>query len=219
EYYASGLRAVNISIDSLDPRRFHEITGHDRLGEVVEGVQAALEVGFSSVKINTVLLKGLNDEDLEGFLAFAQDRPVSLRFIELMQTGENLAYFRRHHIPATVVREKLRARGWRLLARADGAGPAVEYAHPDYRGRIGLIAPYAKDFCATCNRLRVSARGALHLCLFGTGGYDLRPWLVHDGQTQDLQNTVLDLLRLKRATHFLAEGDTGARPHLASVGG
>ena len=218
-YYDAGLRAINVSIDSLDPRKFHEVTGHDRLGEVTVGVGAALDAGFDAVKINTVLLKGVNDEELDAFLAFVEDRPVSLRFIELMQTGDNLAYFQRHHIPATVVREKLAARGWALQEREEAAGPAVEYAHPDYAGRVGLIAPYSKDFCATCNRLRISARGALHLCLFGNGGYDLRPLMQHDGQKEELKNTIMDLMKFKKSSHFLHDGDTGARQHLASVGG
>ncbi|MBI4031567.1 MAG: GTP 3',8-cyclase MoaA [Proteobacteria bacterium] len=219
DYFNAGLRAINISIDSLDPRRFHEITGHNRLEEVVDGVRAALEAGFESVKINTVLLKGLNDDEIDGFLSFIENRPVSLRFIELMQTGDNLTYFRKRHIPATVVKERLLARGWRLRAREDGAGPAMEYEHPDYRGRIGIIAPYAKDFCATCNRLRVSARGHLHLCLFGAGGYDLRPLLQDDGQIEELKGMAVNLMQRKRAGHFLHDGDTGTRQHLASVGG
>lgn len=218
-YFDAGLRAINVSIDSLDPRKFHEITGHDRLGEVVDGVGAALTAGFDSVKINTVLLKGLNDEELDGFLGFIEGRPVSLRFIELMQTGDNLSYFRKHHVPATVIRNKLTGRGWVLQERGDGAGPAVEYAHPSYRGRIGLIAPYAKDFCSTCNRLRVSARGGLHLCLFGTGGYDLRPLLQDDEQIDDVKNKILDLMKFKRSNHFLHDGDAGIRQNLASIGG
>lgn len=218
-FYDAGLRAINVSIDSLDPRRFHEITGHDRLDEVVDGVQAALDAGFESVKVNTVLLKGLNDDELDGFLDFVEGRPVSLRFIELMQTGDNLAYFRKHHIPATVVREKLLARGWRLLERDEGAGPAIEYAHPDYRGRIGIIAPYSKDFCKSCNRLRVSARGQLHLCLFGAGGHDLRPLMQDDHQIDELKEKIMNLMQFKRSSHFLHEGNTGTRQHLASVGG
>lgn len=218
-YYDAGLRAINISIDSLDPRRFHEITGHDRLDEVMDGVQAAVDTGFDAVKINTVLLKGLNDDELDGFLSFVEDRPVSLRFIELMQTGDNLAYFRKHHIPATIIKEKLRQRGWTLQERDVGAGPAIEYAHADYRGRIGIIAPYSKDFCKTCNRLRVSARGGLHLCLFGAGGYDLRPLLQENGQKEELKNKIMDLMKFKRSSHFLQDGNTGIRKHLASVGG
>lgn len=218
-FFDAGLRAINISIDSLDPRRFHEITGHDRLNEVVEGIQAAQESGFETIKINTVLLKGLNDNELDGFLDFVAKRPVSLRFIELMQTGDNLSYFRKHHIPATVVKEKLMERGWHLLERKAGAGPAVEYAHPDYAGRIGIIAPYAKDFCKSCNRLRISARGQLHLCLFGAGGHDLRPLLQHDEQIEELQDKIMALMQFKRSTHFLHEGDTGMRQNLSTVGG
>lgn len=219
DYFDAGLRAINVSIDSLDPRKFHEITGHDRLGEVVDGVGAVLTAGFDSVKVNAVLLKGLNDEELDSFLEFVEDRPVSLRFIELMQTGDNLSYFRKYHVPATVIRNKLTERGWVLQPRGEGAGPAVEYAHPSYRGRIGLIAPYAKDFCSTCNRLRVSARGQLHLCLFGTGGYDLRPLLQEDEQIDDVKNKILDLMKFKRSTHFLHSGDAGIRQNLASIGG
>lgn len=219
QYYAAGLRAINVSIDSLDPRKFHEITGHDRLQEVVDGVERALEVGFEAVKINAVLLKGLNDDELEGFLAFIANRPVSLRFIELMQTGDNLAYFRKHHIPATVVKNKLIERGWSLLEREEGAGPAVEFAHPDYQGRIGIIAPYSKDFCKTCNRLRISAWGDLHLCLFGEGGHSLRHMLKDDGQKQELQETVMRLMNFKKSTHFLQDGETGVRLNLATVGG
>lgn len=218
-YADAGLRAINISIDSLDPRRFHEITGHDRLGEVMEGVDASFAAGFDSVKINTVLLKGLNDDELDGFIAFVEKRPVALRFIELMQTGDNLSYFRKHHIPATVVRDYLTRRGWSLQERKEGAGPALEYTHPDYAGRIGLIAPYASDFCKSCNRLRISARGALHLCLFGAGGYDLRPLLQDDAQKEDLKNKIMDLMQYKKSSHFLHDGDTGTRRHFASIGG
>ncbi len=218
-FFDAGLRAINVSIDSLDPRKFHEITGHDRLCEVIDGVGAALSAGFESVKINTVLLKGLNDDELDGFLSFVEGRPVSLRFIELMQTGDSLAFFRKHHVPATVIRNKLALRGWVLQERENGAGPAVEYAHPDYAGRIGLIAPYAKDFCSTCNRLRVSAHGALHLCLFGAGGHDLRPLLQDEDQQEELKESIMNLMRFKRQTHFLHDGNTGTRQHLASIGG
>ncbi|TAL36087.1 MAG: GTP 3',8-cyclase MoaA [Alphaproteobacteria bacterium] len=219
EYYDAGLRAINVSIDSLDPRKFHEITGHNRLEEVVDGVQCALDAGFDKVKINAVLLKGLNDGELGGFLDFIANRPVSLRFIELMQTGDNLAYFRKYHIPATVIRKKLEQRGWQELEREEGAGPAVEYAHPDYQGRIGIIAPYSKDFCKTCNRLRVSAWGDLHLCLFGAGGHSLRHLMQEDGQKEELQETVMRLMQIKKSTHFLQTGDTGVRTNLASIGG
>jgi len=95
----------------------------------------------------------------------------------------------------------------------------VEYMHPGGSGRIGIIAPYGKDFCQSCNRLRVSARGNLHLCLFGEEGFSLRRWLQHDEQLAELQSRIVMLLQHKRAGHGLHHQDSGATPHLASIGG
>ena len=219
DYYNAGLRAINISIDSLRPDQFKKITGHDRLEEILDGVQASFDAGFDSVKINTVLLKGLNDGELDHFIDYVADKPLSLRFIELMRTGGNQDYFKTHHLPGEAVTERLLARGWSVLPRKEGAGPAIEFEHPESLGRIGLIAPYSKDFCKTCNRLRVSAKGALHLCLFGEGGYSLRNYLQQDDQIEELQKKILQLMNFKRETHFLHQGDSGATPHLASIGG
>ncbi len=219
EYYDAGLRAINISVDSLRPDQFKHITGHDRLHEVLDGVQASFEAGFKSVKLNTVLLKGLNDAELDQFIDFVEDKPVSLRFIELMRTHDNQKYFEAHHLPGTAVTEKLLERGWRVRPRAEGAGPAQEFEHPDSAGTIGLIAPYSKDFCKSCNRLRVSAKGALHLCLFGEGGYSLRDYLQSDDQIEELQEKIMSLMNFKRSAHFLHEGNSGVRDHLASIGG
>jgi len=219
EFYNAGLRAINISIDTLKAGKFKDITGHDRLEEIMEGIQAVFDVGFEAVKINTVLLKGLNDDELDDFMDFVQDKPLSLRFIELMRTLDNQDYYGAHHLSGQTVRDRLLMRGWQEIERAEGAGPAVEFTHPDSRGKIGIIAPYSKDFCKTCNRLRVSAKGALHLCLFGEGGYSLREYLQSDDQMEALQGKIMDLMQFKRSTHFLHQNDSGATPHLASIGG
>ncbi len=219
EFFDAGLRAVNVSIDSLDPAKFRDITGHDRLGEALDGIDACLDAGFESVKINTVLLKGWNDTELDALIDFVADKDISLRFIELMRTRDNVDYFKTHHLSGTAVTEKLLSRGWRELPRVPGAGPAREFAHEDSRGTVGLIAPYAKDFCSTCNRLRVSAKGALHLCLFGEGGYDLRDLLQSDDRIEDLQDKIMASMNFKKSSHFLHDDNSGATPHLASIGG
>lgn len=218
-YHAAGLQAINISVDSLDAGTFKTITGHDRLGEVLEGMEACKTAGFESIKINTVLLKGLNDGELDQFIDFVADRDVSLRFIELMRTLDNTDYFARHHLSGAVVIERLLARGWRQRPRMEGAGPALEFEHPASKGRVGLIAPYAKDFCASCNRLRFSARGDLHLCLFGEGGVSLRHLLQHGDQQEELQEKILSLLQFKKSSHFLHQQNSGGTRHLASIGG
>lgn len=218
-YYQAGLNAINVSVDSLDPKKFFNITQHDRLADVLAGIEYALAVGFSAVKINVVLLKGINDDELERFLAYIKDKPIAIRFIELMQTQCNHEYFLRHHLSAKIIQDQLTTLGWQEESRAIDAGPAIEFTHPDSVGRIGFIAPYAKDFCASCNRLRVSASGNLHLCLFGDANYSLRSLLQHAEQKEQLKQAILAYLPLKSASHFLQQGNFGNTPHLASIGG
>ena len=215
----AGLTALNVSLDSLQPGRFHAITGHDRFDEVMEGVEIAQGLGFDAVKLNAVLLRGLNDDELPAWTAFLRRRDVAIRFIELMRTGDNRAYFERHHYRAEALEQQLVDAGWSLQPRAPDAGPAREYAHPDCRGRIGIIAPYSKDFCAGCNRLRVTARGDLRLCLFGDFGIPLRPLLQSDDDHDALVGRIATQLGLKAAGHGLHQGHTGITPHLASIGG
>jgi cyclic pyranopterin phosphate synthase len=215
----AGLTALNVSLDSLDPERFHAITGHDRFAEVTQGVEQALTLGFDAVKLNAVLLRDRNDDELPAWRDYLRDRDVTLRFIELMQTGDNRAFFERHHVRAEALENQLLDDGWQLVPRAADAGPAREYAHAGYRGRIGIIAPYSKDFCASCNRLRVTARGDLRLCLFGDFGIALRPLLQSDGDHDALVARISTQLGLKAAGHGLHQGLTGITPHLASIGG
>lgn len=215
----AGLTALNVSLDTLDPARFAAITGHDRFAEVTEGVEQALGLGFDSVKLNAVLLRGTNDDELPAWLDYLRERDIAIRFIELMRTGDNKDYFERHHVRAELLEQQLLEGGWTLTQRAADAGPAREYAHPGYRGRIGIIAPYSKDFCAGCNRLRVTARGDLRLCLFGDFGIALRPLLQTDEDHDALVARIATQLGLKAAGHGLHQGNTGITPHLASIGG
>jgi cyclic pyranopterin phosphate synthase len=113
----------------------------------------------------------------------------------------------------------LGTQGWSPVPRAADAGPAIEFAHPDYHGRFGIIAPYAPGFCDSCNRLRVTARGRLRLCLFGEGGVDLRDLLRSDGQTDALIERVRGALSGKVRGHALASGQYGETRQLAEVGG
>lgn len=214
-----GVSALNISVDSLDPARFAAITGHDRLGEVLRGVEAARAAGFDSIKLNAVLMRGVNDDELDAMVDFVASRDLALRFIEVMRTNDNAAFFRERHLPGRSVIDRLEAAGWQRLPRAAGAGPAIEFGQPACRGRIGIIAPYARDFCASCNRLRLSSDGRLHLCLFGDGGIDLRSLLADDGDQAALAARIRALVGTKAPAHRLHQGNSGATAHLASIGG
>lgn len=215
----AGLTALNVSVDSLDGVRFLAITGHDRHADILAGIDQALGLGFDAVKLNAVLLRGLNDDELPQWFEYLRARPVALRFIELMRTGDNADYYARHHLGAEHIVRQLHAAGWQELPRAFDAGPAREYAHADYQGRIGIIAPYAKNFCASCNRLRVTARGDLRLCLFGEFGIPLRPLLVSDDQQATLMARIQGQLGLKAAGHNLHQEQTGLIRHFAGIGG
>ncbi|GGO70588.1 GTP 3',8-cyclase MoaA [Bowmanella pacifica] len=213
----AGLSALNVSIDSLDPRQFHAITGHDKLDTVLKGVESALSQGLK-VKINSVLLKGYSQALLKDALSWLKSTPVTLRLIELMQTGDNRAFFAENHLSGQRIKTELLASGWLPIVRDKTAGPAQEFCHPDYQGNIGLIMPYDKDFCTSCNRLRVSATGNLHLCLFAEQGLSLAPWL-QDGDIDGLQTHILQLLGQKSSSHWLQQGLTGATQQLAMLGG
>ncbi|QPS93025.1 GTP 3',8-cyclase MoaA [Atlantibacter hermannii] len=215
----AGLTAINVSVDSLDARQFHAITGQDKFHQVMEGIDAAFDAGFSKVKVNTVLMRDVNHHQLDTFLNWIQPRPIQLRFIELMETGEGSDLFRKHHISGMTLREELLKRGWIHQIRHRSDGPAQVFCHPDYAGEIGLIMPYEKDFCASCNRLRVSSLGKLHLCLFGEGGVDLRDLLADDNQQAALQDRIAGALHHKKQTHFLHQGNTGITQNLSYIGG
>jgi cyclic pyranopterin phosphate synthase len=219
ELRAAGLSSVNVSLDSLEPARFERITGCSRLDRIVEGVEAAAAAGIPSVKMNAVLLRGMDDRELDLFLAWTRGRALTVRFIELMETGENQAYFREHHLPAEEIRRKLEARGWARLPRDPNDGPAIAYGHPAHRGEVGLIAPYSPGFCETCNRVRVSSTGDLRLCLFGGDDVPLRPYLQSDDGAPALTELIQRSVGAKPASHQLREGSPGATRTLAVIGG
>ncbi len=219
ELRAAGLASVNVSVDSLDPARFERITGSALLERIVEGVEAAAAAGIASVKVNAVLLRGMEEGELDRFLAWTRDRPLTVRFIELMQTGDNGEFFREHHLPADEVREKLERRGWTRHPRDPNDGPATTYGHPAHEGKAGLIAPYAPGFCDACNRVRVTSTGDLRLCLFGNRGVPLRPHLQDDEQGPELIELIRRAVAHKPASHLLHEGFSGATTTLASIGG
>lgn len=213
----AGLDQVNVSIDSLDPNQFASITGQDKLQQILKGIDTAVGAGIK-VKINTVLLQDFNANRLTRFLNWLKDTPVTLRFIELMETGDHHDFFSRQHVSGEPIRQRLISEGWQPLLRAKDAGPAQEFFHPDYAGQIGLIMPYSKDFCKSCNRLRVAANGKLHLCLFSEQGLELRPYL-SQGDVEGVKQFITESLADKKVSHFLQEGHTGATKHLAMLGG
>lgn len=204
----AGVCAVNVSVDSLDPAKFARITGRGILPQVLEGLDAALDAGLQ-VKTNTVLLRGLNDAEGPAFAELARRRPLEVRFIELMRTGENADFFRERHRPLA----DLSFDGWTEQPRQPGQGPARLFKKAGYAGALGLIAPYTPDFCGNCNRLRVTSRGRLRLCLFADGELDLRP---HLGDPEKVRALVRQAILGKEAGHG---GKVGSASNFSRMGG
>jgi len=216
-----GLDGINISIDSLNREAFKNLTGHDRLPEILEGIQTLQKLDFKNIKVNAVLLKGINDseKDFEAFANFVENNKIDFRFIELMETGDNSDFFKKNHVPAKIFKDYLEKNNWVYQTHGKDAGPSINYINPEFKGKFGLIAPYSKDFCKTCNRLRVTARGDLRLCLFGNTGTSIRHLLQSDNQREELVDLIISQLHLKKESHHLELGETGITPNLSSTGG
>jgi len=212
---------INVSIDSLNREKFKFITGKDKLQDILIGLKALQDLNFKNIKVNAVLLKGVNDgeQDFDSCQQFIKLNNVDFRYIELMQTGDNLDYFKKYHVSANVFRDYLLKKEWIHQTAGFDSGPSKNYIHKDFKGKFGIIAPYSKDFCKSCNRLRITAQGDLRLCLFGDTGISLRALLQNDEQIPQLKDLINAQLNFKKESHYLELGNTGITPHLASIGG
>ncbi len=217
----SGLDGINISIDSLNREKFKKITDHDRLSEILEGIKILQNLEFKNIKINAVLLKGVNDseDEFNQWADFIKNNEIDFRYIELMQTGDNLDYFKKYHISAKKFTDYLNHNKWITQTLGRDAGPSKNYLNPEFKGKFGVIAPYSKDFCKSCNRLRITAKGDLRLCLFGNTGINIMHLMQKDDQIQELKDLILKQLNFKKETHYLELGDTGLTKNLSTTGG
>ncbi len=217
----SGLDGINISIDSLNREIFKSITSHDRLEEILNGIIKLQKLNFNNIKINAVLLKGINssEDDFKDWSNFIKKNSIDFRYIELMRTGDNLDYFKKYHISSNIFKQYLNKNNWIFQTLGRDAGPSLNYINPEFKGKFGIIAPYSKDFCKSCNRLRITARGDLRLCLFGNTGISIRHLLQKDEQLEELKDLILKQLNFKKESHYLELGKTGLTNNLSSTGG
>jgi len=170
----AGIQRVNVSLDTLRPERFEQITGRDLLAQVLLGVERAEEVGLHPVKINTVVMRGINDDEIENFAQLTVEKPYHVRFIELMPfngSGDHESLF----VPVEEMVQRVQRAGDLSLEPAiESLGPARLCSLPDAKGKVGFIAPLSHHFCGFCNRLRLTADGKLRTCLFSEKELDIK---------------------------------------------
>lgn len=216
-YREAGLTAVNISLDTLDPERFRCITGCDRadhaagVDSVLHAIDAALEQQLR-VKINCVPCVEMNGDDLEGIAMLAEDRPVDVRFIELMPIGCGKDYT---GISSEEILRRLEQRfGKAMSTPADNSGrrtdgPAEYYQFPGFCGRIGFISPISHKFCRECNRVRLTCEGRLKLCLHYDRGLELKPLLRGGASDEEIGRQIINALKEKPSEHHFRERTAG----------
>jgi len=221
ELVSAGLRRVNISLDTLREDRFEDIARRTGLAQVLRAIDAAVEYGLTPVKINCVVMRGKNDDELEAFAELTRERPVFVRFIEVMPVHENLELQRDTYISSDEILQRVASHGELLpVTGPAGNGPARYYAFPGAAGAIGVISPLSHDYCERCNRVRLTADGRLRLCLFGDYALDLRAPLRGGASTGEIAALLRSAMLIKPERHHLRLGETSSRMRAFSeIGG
>lgn len=200
EYLAAGITALNVSLDSLDPERFEQITLQPGLGKVLDGIEAAITAGFPSIKINMVVLGGVNDHEVAAFAGLAKDWPVTVRFIEFMPFLGN-QWSQATLVPTRVTREAIQHRYPLVPVEQDPNEVSRDYSIAGFAGKVGFVSSMTESFCGGCDRLRLSATGMVSNCLFSQVGTDLRTPLRGGASEEELIALVQAELSAKWREH------------------
>jgi cyclic pyranopterin phosphate synthase len=197
DIFAAGVRHLNLSLDTLDAGRYAALTGGDHLARVLTGLERALALGFQPLKLNCVVLKGINDQELVDLARLARHEPLEVRFIEFMPVGAPERW-RAHFLPMAEVKARLAELG-PLTAVAAGptAGPAELWQPAGFKGRLGFISPVSSHHCPTCNRLRLTAAGKLKPCLFAATELDVKEPLRRGASDAELAHLLQEAARRK----------------------
>ena len=217
----AGLTRVNVSLDTLREDRFTSIARRPGLERVLAGIDAAFAAGLGPLKLNCVVMRGQNDDEVGAFAELTRTRPLAVRFIEVMPVEENVAGHAADYVSATEILERIR--GIAALHPVDGPpgnGPARYYAFDGASGSVGVISPLSHDYCDTCNRVRLSADGRLKLCLFGDHFIDLRTPVRNGADDDELIGIFRGSMYVKPERHHLDVGQTAsAMRALSEIGG
>ncbi|MBY9078461.1 GTP 3',8-cyclase MoaA [Paenibacillus sp. HN-1] len=237
----AGLTDVNISIDSLVPERYAGITGGGDFNRVIKSIESSCKAGFDKVKLNVVLMHGVNDDEIEAFLKLTVNYPLFIRFIEYMPIGDRIQDWRSEYMPAESILMRCEEKGWQiepaggsgstgstgglkdeLQEEHEISGPARYYRIAGAAGEFGLISPVSRHFCGSCNRLRITANGCVKPCLYWNEEWDLKPYI---GDEEGLRRILLQSLASKPLRHemTIVPKDIASQPYtlrqMSQIGG
>jgi len=221
ELREAGLTRVNISLDTLREERFFAIARRPGLDRVLAGIDAAIAEGLTPIKLNCVVMRGQNDDEIGAFAELTRLRPIHVRFIEVMPVEENLGIQADSYVAASEMLARINALGeLRPVTGPGGNGPARYHAFDGAAGSVGVISPLSHDYCETCNRVRLSADGRLRLCLFGDYEIDLRTPVREGASHEDLAAIFRGAMYVKPERHHLELGQTAsAMRAFSEIGG
>ena len=204
----AGLRRISFSMDSLDRENFRKITGRDGLGEVLAGLRLAQELGLHPVKVNAVIIRGVNDHELEALAEFGRANELSFRFIEFMPLDSARAWLKELVVPGREILQRLQARfQLRPVTSENASETARRWTFAEGRGEVGIIAPVSEPFCGHCNRIRLTADGKIRTCLFSVTEHDLRSRLRGEATDGELKDYWREVVGQKEARHHIGEPD------------
>jgi GTP 3',8-cyclase len=207
ELVAAGLDRINISLDSLDPEKFAKITRTQSFAQVIAGIEAAQASALRPVKVNAVLVRGVNDDEVEAFAEFAREKDVVMRFIEYMPLDADRSWTRDQVVTAAEIHSRISAR-WPLIPVVhERSETARKYRFVDGSGEIGLIAPVSQPFCGHCSRIRLTANGKLRTCLFSKEDHDLKPLLRNGAGDREIGDAIQAIVEQKEKGHRINEPD------------
>ncbi len=203
---AAGLNRINVSLDTLNPARFNLITRRNNFYEVIKGIEKAISIGLTPVKINTVLMKDINDDEIFDFIDLTTKMPVHIRFIEFMPFG-NLPFQQQiHFISSNEIKQKISSRlKMSEIKKTQGSGPAETFSVNNAKGTIGFISAISNHFCSDCNRIRLTANGKLRSCLFSNGETNLKLALENNANDKVLINLFRRAVLNKPDRHRIGE--------------
>lgn len=213
---AAGLKRVNISLDTLNSTNFEKITGRSGLDKVLAAIELALELGLYPVKVNMVLLKGINEDDALKLASWTKEKDIDVRYIELMPLGgAGKEYF----LPVQVIEERLNSLGRLIDCQEKGNGPALYKKFSGAAGKIGFISPLSNHFCHRCNRMRLTADGKLKPCLISPVEIDIKSALRQGASVEELTEVFKQAVRLKPERHHLNEEIYQGKRKMSQIGG